>query len=109
MGYRTTDAGEGYEYDLLIHSHSGVSRVQVKALSLDGKNRLGRTSQKTSGWTSKTYGDDAFDALFLVSRDDFTGYLIPASELMKDGKMRSSVSHSKFARYHISTKPNESA
>ena len=109
LGYRATDAGEGYEYDLLIHSHSGVSRIQVKALALDGINRLSRVSQKVSGRVWKGYGDDAFDALFLVSRDDFTGYLIPAQELARDGKMMSWVSHSKFARYHISTKPNESA
>ena len=107
MGYRTTDAGEGYEYDLLIHSHSGVSRIQVKALSLTGKNRIGRTSQKTSGWTAKAYGSDAFDALFLVSRDSFSGYLIPASELTRDGKIRSTVPHRQFSRFLISTQPNE--
>ena len=107
LGYRATDAGEGYEYDLLIHSHSGVSRVQVKAMGLDGINRLNRVSQKTSGSVVKRYGSDAFDVLFLVDRSDFSGYLIPVSEIISGDRLATYVPHTKFSRYFISTKPTD--
>lgn len=102
QGYRCTDAGEGYEYDLLTHSHQGVLRVQVKALSLTGINPLRRTSHRFGGETvSKNYGADAFDLLMLISRDSSEYYLIPSSELSKDDRLKSNVKHSHFLPFQF--------
>ena len=91
VGYDCIDVGEGFEFDFISTGRGTSKRIQVKAIGLDGRTTIGRTSQKTSGAVHKKYGADAFDYLFLIDRDSLSGYCIPVEEILHGDKVKSSV------------------
>ena len=102
LGYRCTDAGEGYEYDLLAHSDQGILRIQVKALALSGTNPLRRICHNYNGKAiGSNYAANAFDFLMLICRDSSKYYLIPASELISNGHIKANVKHIHFSNFHF--------
>jgi len=103
-GFDCIDVGEGFEFDMIVTGRGFSSRVQVKTIGLDGRTRLGRSSQTVRGCKAKPYGADAFDHLMLIDRDSLSGYLIPADEIINGDVIRSKVKGSNFLDYSISIK-----
>ncbi len=105
LGFDCIDVGEGFEFDLIATGVGFSSRVQVKTIGPNGATPLTRNSQSVkAGYSAKSYGFDAFDHLFLIDRDSLSGYLIPASEIIKGGRMKSNVRAHHYPAYHITTK-----